>query len=149
MRNLSAGAGSTARVATTVILLTPSIVGERDYLETCNVSTRLVHEYDYNCFGEFSFFVVSKVSKWNNVVGMLQATQQKYQGLNLDRNKKFRLLHRVQTGSGADPGSCTRGIGGFLFLGMNQLKWEVDLLPLYNDEVKNVWSYTSASHTSS
>jgi hypothetical protein len=32
---------------------------------------------------------------------------------------------------------------------MNQMEWEVDLLPLHNAEVKNIWSYTSASHTSS
>jgi hypothetical protein len=42
--------------------------GIRDsvYLYDVQVSTCLVDAYEeYNCFGEVSFFVVSKVSKWN------------------------------------------------------------------------------------
>jgi hypothetical protein len=42
------------------------LVRENVYLHDVQISTSLVDAYeDYNCFGEVSFFVVSKVSKWN------------------------------------------------------------------------------------
>jgi hypothetical protein len=42
------------------------LVRENVYLYDVQVSTCLVAAYEfYNCFSEVSFFVVSKVSKWN------------------------------------------------------------------------------------
>jgi hypothetical protein len=42
------------------------IVREKVYLYDVKVLTCLVDAYeDYNCFGEVSFFVLLKVSKWN------------------------------------------------------------------------------------
>jgi hypothetical protein len=42
------------------------IAGQKVYLYDVQVPTCLVDTYeDYNCFGEVSFFIVSKVSKWN------------------------------------------------------------------------------------
>jgi hypothetical protein len=41
-------------------------IRENVYLYDVQVSTCLVEAYEnYNCFGEVSFFVMSKVSKWN------------------------------------------------------------------------------------
>jgi hypothetical protein len=48
------------------------IVKEEVYLYDVKVSTCLVEAYeDYNCFGEVSFVVVSKVSKWNKEKGLI------------------------------------------------------------------------------
>jgi hypothetical protein len=42
------------------------LVRENVYLYDVQVSACLVDAYeDYNCFGEISFFVMLKVSKWN------------------------------------------------------------------------------------
>jgi hypothetical protein len=58
------------------------------------------------------------------------------------------ILHSVQTGSGAHPGSYPMGTGS-LFPGVKRLKRETHHLPPSSAEVKNGGAITTLPHTSS
>jgi hypothetical protein len=56
----------------------------------------------------------------------------------------FSLHHRVQNGSGAHPASCSMDTEGY-FPGSKAAGREAHHSPPSSAEVKNAWSYTSAS----
>jgi len=64
------------------------------------------------------------------------------------RSGNFSLLHRVHTGSGAQPASYSFGTGG-CFPGGRRPGREADHSPSSSTEVKNAWRYTSTPSTSS